>query len=69
MKIKCACDNINAQNKSCNMCKRRKGAAMKKLLYKPKDAWVGDLIPYYEDGTYYLKFDKEEFELQKYSEE
>ncbi len=26
---------------------------MKKLLYKPKDAWVGDLIPYYEEGTYY----------------
>ena len=21
---------------------------MKKLLYRPKDAWVGDLIPYYE---------------------
>lgn len=26
---------------------------MKKLLYKPKDAWVGDLIPYYENGVYY----------------
>lgn len=26
---------------------------MEKLLYKPKDAWVGDLIPYWEDGTYY----------------
>lgn len=26
---------------------------MEKLLYKPQDAWVGDLIPYYEDGTFY----------------
>lgn len=26
---------------------------MAALFYKPKDAWVGDLIPYYEDGTYY----------------
>lgn len=26
---------------------------MKKLLYRPKDAWVGDLIPYYENGTFY----------------
>ena len=26
---------------------------MEKLFYKPKDAWVGDLIPYYENGTYY----------------
>lgn len=26
---------------------------MEKLLYKPEDAWVGDLIPYYENGTYY----------------
>lgn len=23
------------------------------LFYKPEDAWVGDLIPYYEDGLYY----------------
>ena len=26
---------------------------MKKLFYKPENAWVGDLIPYYENGTYY----------------
>ena len=26
---------------------------MKKLLYRQKDAWVGDLIPYYENGTFY----------------
>lgn len=26
---------------------------MSKLFYRPKDAWVGDLIPYYEDGLYY----------------
>lgn len=26
---------------------------MKKLLYRPRDAWVGDLIPYYENGTFY----------------
>ncbi len=26
---------------------------MTNLFYKPKDAWVGDLIPYYEDGLYY----------------
>lgn len=26
---------------------------MKKLFYQPKDAWVGDLIPYWEDGTFY----------------
>ena len=24
-----------------------------KLFFKPTDAWVGDLIPYYEDGVYY----------------
>lgn len=22
-------------------------------MYRPKDAWVGDLIPYYENGTFY----------------
>lgn len=26
---------------------------METLFYKPEGAWVGDLIPYYEDGTYY----------------
>lgn len=26
---------------------------MDKLFYKPEGAWVGDLIPYYEDGLYY----------------
>ncbi len=26
---------------------------MSKLFYRPEDAWVGDLIPYYEDGLYY----------------
>lgn len=26
---------------------------MGNLFYKPENAWVGDLIPYYEDGTYY----------------
>jgi beta-fructofuranosidase len=26
---------------------------MSKLFYKPENAWVGDLIPYYEDGIYY----------------
>lgn len=26
---------------------------MRKLFYKPEDAWVGDLIPYYENGVYY----------------
>ena len=26
---------------------------MKKLFYKPENAWVGDLIPYYDNGTYY----------------
>jgi len=26
---------------------------MNKLFYKPENAWVGDLIPYYEDGVYY----------------
>ena len=23
------------------------------LFYRPEQAWVGDLIPYYEDGIYY----------------
>lgn len=31
--------------------KRRR--EMKKLFYRPQDAWVGDLIPYWENGTYY----------------
>lgn len=40
------------------MCKHLKGkdAGMKRkddLFYKPENAWVGDLIPYYEDGVYY----------------
>jgi len=26
---------------------------MEKLFYKPEHAWVGDLIPYYEDGVFY----------------
>ena len=26
---------------------------MGRLFYKPENAWVGDLIPYYENGTYY----------------
>lgn len=26
---------------------------MSALFYKPENAWVGDLIPYYEDGIYY----------------
>ena len=26
---------------------------MNNLFYRPKNAWVGDLIPYYEDGVYY----------------
>lgn len=26
---------------------------MHKLFYKPENAWVGDLIPYYDNGTYY----------------
>lgn len=26
---------------------------MSKLFYKPENAWVGDLIPYWEKGTYY----------------
>ena len=27
--------------------------AMKQLFFQPENAWVGDLIPYYENGTYY----------------
>ena len=30
-----------------------KGTMEKKLFFKPENAWVGDLIPYYEDGVYY----------------
>ena len=26
---------------------------MEKLFYKPEHAWVGDLIPYWEDGIFY----------------
>ena len=26
---------------------------MGRLFYQPENAWVGDLIPYYENGTYY----------------
>lgn len=40
----------------CKKKNRRKGVGMETrddLFYKPKDAWVGDLIPYYEDGLYY----------------
>ena len=29
---------------------------MDKLFFKPDNAWVGDLIPYYEDGTYYAYY-------------
>ena len=37
--------------KCANGAKRR--AKMGRLFYKPENAWVGDLIPYYENGTYY----------------
>lgn len=26
------------------------------LFYRPENAWVGDLIPYYEDGTFYAYY-------------
>ena len=26
---------------------------MKRLFYRPPDAWVGDLIPYWENDVYY----------------
>lgn len=26
---------------------------MSKMFYRPKEAWVGDLVPYYEEGMYY----------------
>lgn len=29
---------------------------MENIFYRPQDAWVGDLIPYYEDGTYYAYY-------------
>ena len=29
---------------------------MDKLFFKPDHAWVGDLIPYYENGTYYAYY-------------
>ena len=29
---------------------------MKKFFFQPDHAWVGDLIPYYEDGTYYAYY-------------
>ncbi|RII35441.1 DUF4975 domain-containing protein [Clostridium chromiireducens] len=29
---------------------------MTNLFYKPKDAWVGDCIPYYENGIYYIYY-------------
>ena len=32
---------------------RAKGGKMKKIFYRPPDAWVGDLIPYWENGVYY----------------
>lgn len=37
--------------KCANGAKRR--VKMRRLFYKPENAWVGDLIPYYENGTYY----------------
>ena len=35
------------------MVQKVKGENMHKLFYKPENAWVGDLIPYYDNGTYY----------------
>lgn len=32
---------------------KQKEGKMGRLFYKPENAWVGDLIPYYENGTYY----------------
>lgn len=32
---------------------------MSNIFYKPQDGYVGDVIPYYEDGTYYLFFLKD----------
>lgn len=29
---------------------------MYQLFYKPIDSWVGDVIPYYKDGTFFLYF-------------
>lgn len=29
---------------------------MKKIFRKPNDAWVGDLIPYYENGVFYIYY-------------
>lgn len=29
---------------------------MNQLFYKPQNAWVGDVIPYYADGKYYLYY-------------
>ena len=26
---------------------------MNRLFYRPENAWVGDLIPYYENGMFY----------------
>ena len=32
---------------------------MSKLFYKPQGCWLGDVIPFYEDGKYYLFFLKD----------
>lgn len=29
---------------------------MEKIFYQPENAWMGDFIPYYENGTYYLYY-------------
>ena len=38
--------------KCANRAKKEEGK-MGRLFYQPENAWVGDLIPYYENGTYY----------------
>ena len=34
-------------------CFMEERVTMEKLFYKPEHAWVGDLIPYWEDGIFY----------------
>ena len=60
MKINGAYGNINAQKEKTRCTKIvvqnvhfEKGVNMEELLYQPKDAWVGDLIPYYDGGMFY----------------
>ena len=31
-----------------------------KMNYKPKDGFVGDTMPYYENGTFYIFFLKDQ---------